>query len=643
MGRHFLRLVVLLQLIGALALAVDIRLARSESATIVVPDDFPAIQEAIDSAVDGDTVFVKAGTYYEHIDVDKALSIVGEDVDTAIIDGSNTGHVIHVLCDNVSIQRLTVQNSGNIHWPALEAGICLNGTADCMVTENRLIGNGFAGISLLDSQRNTVTRNNVTGTGWGSIHMLTSSHNTISGNVLSSAYVGINGHASSHYNNVTENIISNCTYGMFYHSVNCNRICRNNISDIAVEGIELQDRVNYNVVAENNLKNCTVSIKLVGPNYNNTISGNFLTGGWSGIRVVNARYTEISNNTISHICGGEWDAGIRLDSAGYSRIHSNLIVNNRRGILLYTSSPYVSIYCNSITNNDFAIRVASGGSNYLNVSDNIIINNRGYGIGLTGFGSASNYATISRNLIANNSDGIALGQYSNYNTITHNNISRNGYGFHVEYSAQNTIWGNNIVENDQQAHVSGGSLNSWDLGCTTGGNHWSDHVCTGNPSDGSQAYVIGTDNIDHYPFQDADGWLLHHLTVTSSPIIGIAFTVNGTLQTTTYGEWLLEDSYTLQMPESHGEYMWSHWLEDGGTNSSKVAIMNTDITLTGVFYHLCDLDRSGSVDTKDIAVAALAFGSDPSHPRWNPNADINKDSLIDMKDVARTAKSFGKA
>jgi parallel beta-helix repeat protein len=154
--------------------------------------------------------------------------------------------------------------------------------------------------------------------------------------------------------------------------------------------------------------------------------------------------------------------------------------------------------------------VASGGSNYVNISDNVVMNNLGYGIGLTGFGSASNYATVSRNLIANNSDGIALGQFSSYHQIFRNNISENGYGFYIEYSAQNTIWGNNIIGNGQQIHISGSSVNNWNSSYPTGGNYWSDYSGVdlyGGPGQNEAGsdetvdvpYVINADNTDRYP------------------------------------------------------------------------------------------------------------------------------------------------
>jgi parallel beta-helix repeat protein len=528
------------------ALASDIRLARTESATIVVPDDFLTIQEAINNAVEVDTIFVKAGTYYEHVVVNKTVSLVGENCSTTIVDGNNTGHVINIVSNNVNATGFTVQNSGDNQMPYLDAGFCLNGTTGCTISENRVINNGFCGISLLYSQENTIAHNNLSKTGWGGIHLLSSSNNIVSGNNISDKYGAVNGHVSSNHNNITENAISNCTYGMFFHASNYNCICRNNISTIEAEGIWLQDQVSYNVVAENTFVNNTVAIRVQGPNYNNTLSRNFITGAEYGIKIEsNARYTRITENVIvNNRAGGDsWSAGIRLDSGLDSQIDSNIITGNNYGILLYTSSPRVSVFGNNITDNEFGLRVASGGSNYVAVCNNIVMNNQGYGIGLTGFGGASNYATILENLILNNSDGIALGQYSNYNTILQNNMSQNGYGLYIEYSTQNAIWRNNFMDNDQQVYVdTGASVNTWDSGYPSGGNYWSDYAgadynqsseqnINGSDGIGDTENLIDSSNIDHYPlmgkFSDFNVASEHHVqTICNSSISSFQF--NGT-------------------------------------------------------------------------------------------------------------------
>jgi hypothetical protein len=56
---------------------------------------------------------------------------------------------------------------------------------------------------------------------------------------------------------------------------------------------------------------------------------------------------------------------------------------------------------------------------------------------------------------------------------------------------------------------------------------------------------------------------------------------------------------------------------------------------------LCDVNRDGIIDMKDIALAARAFGTTGGDPRWNQYADINGDGKIDMKDLGAIAKIFG--
>ena len=82
--------------------------------TYFVPDQFSSIQAAIDNSIDGDTILVSAGTYYENINFDgKNISLIGEDRNTTIIDGGADGSVIHFengISETTQIKSFTIQN-----------------------------------------------------------------------------------------------------------------------------------------------------------------------------------------------------------------------------------------------------------------------------------------------------------------------------------------------------------------------------------------------------------------------------------------------------------------------------------------------------------------------------------------------------
>ena len=59
----------------AMALPLGVTEAKASAATIYVPDDYATIQAAVDAASTGDTIIVKDGTYSEHVDVNKSLTI----------------------------------------------------------------------------------------------------------------------------------------------------------------------------------------------------------------------------------------------------------------------------------------------------------------------------------------------------------------------------------------------------------------------------------------------------------------------------------------------------------------------------------------------------------------------------------------
>ena len=89
------------------------------------PGNYTTIQGAIDDANRGDTIYVYSGTYYEHIGVNKPLTLSGENRVTTIVDGGGIGTVVRVSTDWVNITGFTIMNSGQelpmLAWNSLPA------------------------------------------------------------------------------------------------------------------------------------------------------------------------------------------------------------------------------------------------------------------------------------------------------------------------------------------------------------------------------------------------------------------------------------------------------------------------------------------------------------------------------------------
>ena len=76
------------------------------------PGNYSKIQDAIDDAVDGDTVFVydDSSPYYENVVVDKRIILIGENKNTTIIDGNEGADTININSGNVNISGFTIKN-----------------------------------------------------------------------------------------------------------------------------------------------------------------------------------------------------------------------------------------------------------------------------------------------------------------------------------------------------------------------------------------------------------------------------------------------------------------------------------------------------------------------------------------------------
>jgi len=122
---------------------------------------YPSIQEAINSANEGDTVFVSSGLYVEHLTVNKSLTLFGENEYSTIIDGTDDGTIFYVTASNVSISDFTIQYCGCSCQGY--CGIDVEGNQQNVnITNNNLASNGY-GIKLDQTQMVLISNNTITG------------------------------------------------------------------------------------------------------------------------------------------------------------------------------------------------------------------------------------------------------------------------------------------------------------------------------------------------------------------------------------------------------------------------------------------------------------------------------------------------
>jgi len=68
---------------------------------------------------------------------------------------------------------------------------------------------------------------------------------------------------------------------------------------------------------------------------------------------------------------------------------------------------------------------------------------------------------------------------------------------------------------------------------------------------------------------------------------------------------------------------------------------STIIQVLNVSLKLYDVDNNGIIDLSDVLAVALAYGSYPGHPRWNPACDFNFDNKIDLDDYLGVVLRYG--
>jgi len=363
--------------------------------------NYSKIQDAIDNASDGDTVFVydDSSPYYEGIVINKDISLIGEDKDTTSIIGdypyAYAYDTIDVISENVNIMDLTIKHIGE-GW---NLGACIElESHDFTISNCILYGSGVC----IDDDEGG------------------SGHNIITNNTFKAGIVGI--FIDSEYNTFENNEFFDC----------------------GLSGIDI--RSSNNTVSFNTFSDSDLWIGVASIAHNNNIIGNIFTGHFC---LISSPYNSCIENTF-------YDGGFLIQSG------SNVIVNNTingkpirymdgKTDILINSGDYGQILltgCANITISQLNIsNTYPSPIQLFNCRNCCIVDNKFIS---DVWISSTNYTLISRNNICkdtNTNVGVIIDEYSNHNIILDNIIKNCGYIGIACDGSYNKILNNTVVDN----------------------------------------------------------------------------------------------------------------------------------------------------------------------------------------------------
>lgn len=298
----------------------DGKFVFASSKTIWVPDNFTSIQEAINNASDGDTIFVRADTYYEHLNIGKSISLIGENKENTIIDGSRNGTVISVTADYVSISGLTIQNG--YHIPHVTYGIKVgewNDGCNNVTVSGNIISNNDQGIFLYYSNNDIVTNNTIFNNYRG-ISIVLSHNNYIEGNYLFNNEAGVVIGSDANSNVIRDNEICNNSFcGVHVGWSSGNKIVGNTLGLNNEAGIRLDASGNNNIIGNTITSSNRDGIVLFGSDTNTIVCNELIQSKWDGIAVWYSNGNVIYHNNFQDNTkqAGSYSGSINIWHNGY--------------------------------------------------------------------------------------------------------------------------------------------------------------------------------------------------------------------------------------------------------------------------------------------------------------------------------------
>ena len=301
--------------------------------------NYSSIQQAVDDAGDGDTIFVYGGVYNESVLVNKQIKLMGESRDDTIIAAA-TGYAINVTANNVEISHFTITGGSYPHAGIVACGVenlnihdCNFENNDCGLSVFSSYGStisgcdfldGFSGIVIVQSHDVVVsdcTISNITG----------SAFSKYAGNISEFEGCGISLEGCQNVT-ISNNQISLSDIAISLWSASHNNISLNTLHD-NIGGVLLAPYSDYNIISENTVtQEDSFGISIQGGSFNR-ISQNDVEEckGWCAICIVKgwSRGNNISENRVVHS-----KIGISVEGVKNTVYRNNISLNTDFGLYL---------------------------------------------------------------------------------------------------------------------------------------------------------------------------------------------------------------------------------------------------------------------------------------------------------------------
>ncbi|MBN1862012.1 MAG: right-handed parallel beta-helix repeat-containing protein [Candidatus Thermoplasmatota archaeon] len=191
------------------------------------PGNYTKIQDAIDDANDGDTVFVYNGSYIETLEINKSIAVIGEDKDTTFILGGNDSEIVQLKEASIMLNGFTIQRYNDTN----AIGIMLIDCWSCDISRN-VVKSCYVGILVTQTESSHVSNNSVLDCSFGIVNVIAGNvsitYNRIDGNKKGS---GIEVQGTIFRNYIRRNIITNNSIGINLFFAFFTNIQQNNFFD----------------------------------------------------------------------------------------------------------------------------------------------------------------------------------------------------------------------------------------------------------------------------------------------------------------------------------------------------------------------------------------------------------------------------